>query len=75
MFQMSVKRSSSSHLCSQSPKMEEVLVTRSSRATLSLCILVALSCAACGWSLDDPPPYPDFGVSGEEADPNGQVEE
>ena len=75
MFNMSVKRASSSHLCSQSPTMEEVSIVRFSRATLSLCIFVTLSCAACGWTLDDPPPYPDFGVGGEEADPNDQSEE
>ena len=42
---------------------------------IALSLSITLYASGCGWTLDDPPPYPDLGVGGEEAENNTSVEE
>ena len=42
---------------------------------IALFLSITLHASGCGWTLDDPPPYPDLGVGGEEAEDNTLVEE
>ena len=69
----STKRASSTHRGLSSGRSKRSSFFRFSR--LSLLAMLTVCCAACGWTLDDPPPYPDLGVGGEEAESTVQTEE